>query len=97
MNSFNPELKLKDTESAIKNKLIDLLTELGRFKFVATIVLEFKKIQKYNKALCSTFYLHSQPQTTINESTINDAFESIYTTITPNIQKSLKKGLVWVI
>ena len=28
LNSFNPELQFKDTESAIKN------TELGRFKFV---------------------------------------------------------------
>ena len=28
LNSFNPELKLKDTESAIKNELIDLLPEL---------------------------------------------------------------------
>ena len=26
LNSFNPELQLKDTESAIKNKLIELLT-----------------------------------------------------------------------
>ena len=25
LNSFNPELQLKDTESVIKNKLIDLL------------------------------------------------------------------------
>ena len=27
-NSVNPELQLKDTESSIKNKLIDLLSEL---------------------------------------------------------------------
>ena len=32
INSFNPELKLKDTESAIKHKLIDLLSELRGFK-----------------------------------------------------------------
>ena len=31
-NSFNPELQLKDTESAIINKLIDLFTELKGFK-----------------------------------------------------------------
>ena len=34
---------LKDTEYAIRNKLIDLLTELKGFKFVTTLVLEFKK------------------------------------------------------
>ena len=28
LNSFNPELQLKDTESAIKSKLIELLTQL---------------------------------------------------------------------
>ena len=28
MNSFNPELQLKDTESAVRNLLKDLLTEL---------------------------------------------------------------------
>ena len=27
LNSFNRELQLKDTESAIKSKLIDLLTQ----------------------------------------------------------------------
>ena len=34
LTSFNPELELKNTESAIKNKLKDLLTKLGEFKFV---------------------------------------------------------------
>ena len=29
LNSFNPELQLKDTESAIKGKLIDLFTQQG--------------------------------------------------------------------
>ena len=28
LNSFNPELQLKDAEYIIRNKLIDLLTEL---------------------------------------------------------------------
>ena len=45
-NSFNPELQLKDNESAIKSKLIQLLTQLKGFKFVATLFLVFKKIGK---------------------------------------------------
>ena len=49
LDSFNPKLQLKDTESSIKNKLIDLLAELRGFKFVATLVLEFKKIQSNYK------------------------------------------------
>ena len=43
LNAFNPELQLKDTEFAIRNKPIDLLTEMKRFKYVITLVLEFKK------------------------------------------------------
>ena len=43
LDSSNSELQLKDTESAIKKKLIYLLSKLRGFKFVATLVLEFKK------------------------------------------------------
>ena len=42
-NSFNPELQLKDTESAIRNKLKDLLAESRDFKLMSALVLEFKK------------------------------------------------------
>ena len=44
LNSFKPELQLKDTESAIKSKLIELLTQLKGFKFVTTLVLACKNI-----------------------------------------------------
>ena len=37
MSVFNPELQLEDTESAIKNKLIDLLSELKGSKFMITL------------------------------------------------------------
>ena len=51
LNSFNPELQLKDTQSAIKNKLIDLLSELRGFRLVTTLVLEIKKIENDNKTI----------------------------------------------
>ena len=51
LNSFNSALQLKYTESATESKLVDLLSELkrldckfGHFKFMTTLVLEFKKI-----------------------------------------------------
>ena len=47
LNSFNPELQLKDTKSAVKSKLTELLTWLKGFKFVATLVLVFKKDRKW--------------------------------------------------
>ena len=43
LNSFNPEMQLNDTESAIKNKLKGLLMEMRGFKIVTTLVLELKK------------------------------------------------------
>ena len=38
LNSFSHELQLKDTESATKSNLIELLSRLKGFKFVKTIV-----------------------------------------------------------
>ena len=58
--SFNPELQLKDTESAVKNKLINLLSEVKDFKLVTALVLEFKKIQSNDKTLQSNLYNHSK-------------------------------------
>ena len=42
LNSFSSELRLKETETAIKNKLRDLISALRGFKFV---ILEFRKIE----------------------------------------------------
>ena len=89
MNSFNREPELKDTESAVKNKLIDLLTKFKCFKFVTTLTLQFKKIQSDDKTLQSTFYSNPKAEIIINESDIDDAFKSIYSTVIP--------GLTWII
>ena len=58
---FDFELQLRHTESRIKNKLMDLLTEL------TALVLEFKKIQSDGKTPYSTFYLNSKVETIINK------------------------------
>ena len=92
---FNHELQLKDTDSAIKSKLIQLLTELKGFKFVTTLVLVFKKIESGIKY--DNFYSNSKVEIIINESDIDDVFQLIYTTIITNIQKSLGKGSDWII
>ena len=52
LNSFNPELQLKDTESEVKSKLIELLTQL--------IVLVFKKIESEDKTNFDNFYSSSK-------------------------------------
>ena len=97
LNSSNPELQPKDTESEIQNKLTDLLSELKGFKFVITLVLEFKKIQSDDKTLQGTFYSNSKAETIINLSDIDDVFKSIYITAISNIQKSLGQGSGWII
>ena len=90
--SFNPGLQLKDTESSIKSKRIDLLTKWRGFKFVTTSVLVFKKIWSEDKTKYDTFYSNSKAKTIINESNTDDAFKAIYTTVLSDIQKSLGKG-----
>ena len=43
LNIFDPELQLKDTESAIKNKLKELLSKFKKFKVQTVLVLGYKK------------------------------------------------------
>lgn len=43
VETLNPDLQLKDTESAVRNKLSDLLTKMKEFKFATKLVLEFEK------------------------------------------------------
>ena len=71
-DSFDPELQHKDNESAIKGKLIELLTQLKGFKFVATLVLVFKKIKSKDKTKFENSFSKSKVEIIINESNIDD-------------------------
>ena len=97
MNSFYPEIQIRDTESAIKNKVVDISTELKSFTFVATLVLEFKNIESNDETKYETFHMNSKAETNINENNIGNVFESIYATIISNTKKSLGKVSVWII
>ena len=68
-NFFNPELQLKDTDSAIKRKLVELLAQLRGFKFLTTLVFVFKKIESKDKTNSS-----SKAEKMINESGIENVF-----------------------
>ena len=68
------------------------MTQLKGFKFVATLVLVFKKIENEDRTRYKNFYLSSNADIVINESDIDNVFQSIYTAIITNIQKSLGKG-----
>ena len=51
-----------------------------------TLVLVFKNIESEDKTKYNTLYLNSKAEIIINESDIDDVFESIYTTIIPAMQ-----------
>ena len=74
LNSFNPQLQLKDAEFAIKCKLIELLTRLKGFKFVITLNLVFKKIKREDKSKYDNIYSNSKAEIIINESDTDDLF-----------------------
>ena len=61
------------------------------------LVLELKKIQSDDKTLYKIFYAISQAEAIINESDIDDVFESIYSTIISNTQKYMGKILGLII
>ena len=87
----NRELQLKDTESATKSKLIELLIQLRGLKFVTTLLLVFKKLESKDKTKYDNFYSSSKSETITNKGDIDNMFQSIYTAITENIQKSSLK------
>ena len=68
------------------------MTHLKGFKFVTKLVLMFKKIESEDKTKYENFYSSSEAEIVINESDIDDVFQSIYTAIITKIQKSLGKG-----
>ena len=73
------------------------MTQLKDFQLVTTLVLVFKKSENEDKTKCDIFNSHSNAETVINKRDIDDVFKSIYITIISNIQKSLGKGLGYII
>ena len=64
---------------------------------MTTLALEFKKLESVDATKYTTFYSNSKAEMNINESNIDNVFESIYATVISNIQKSFAKGLGWII
>ena len=56
---FNTELQLRETESAIKSRLIESLTQLKSPESLTTFDLVFKKIESENSKY-NTFYSSSK-------------------------------------
>ena len=56
-----------------------------------------KKIENDDKTKYGTFCSQSKAETVIEESDIDDMFESIYTTVISNIQNLLGEGLMMIL
>ena len=56
-----------------------------------------RKEESEDKTKYDTFYSSSKAEIIVNESDIDIVFQSVYTTITSNIHKSLGKGSGWII
>ena len=97
LSSFNPKLHVSDTESTIRGELKNLLTELKEFKFMITLVLEFKKIESDDETKYSTFYSSSKAETIIMRVILimhlNQSIVQLYQTC----KNILHKGLGWII
>ena len=59
---------------------------------MTTLVLVLTKIESEDKTKYDNFCSSSKAEIIINASDIDNVFQSIYTTIITNIQKSLGKG-----
>ena len=59
---------------------------------MTTLVLVLTKIESEDKTKYDNFCSSSKAEIIINASDIDNVFQSIYTTIITNIQKSLRKG-----
>ena len=64
---------------------------------MTTSVLVLEKRESEDKTKCDRFYSSSKVEVFVNESYIDDMFQSIYTAIIINIQSSLGKGAGWII
>ena len=61
------------------------MSDLRGFKFISTLVHVLKKIESQDKTKSDKFYSSSKAGIIMNESDIDDEFESIYSTIISNI------------
>ena len=64
---------------------------------MTVLFLVFKKIESKDNTKCDIFYSTSKAEIIIDESEIENAFKSIYITVTTNIQKYLEKCSGWII
>ena len=96
--SFSCELALKNTESAIKNELKDLFSELGELKFETKLVLEFKKIEGDDLTRFNTFHSISKQKQLLMKAILmmylNQSIVRFYQTYKNHLEKVSARLLI---
>ena len=64
---------------------------------MATLALEFNEIESDDETKYSTFYSPLKAEIVVDDSDIDERFESIYITVISNNKKFLGKDLGWMI
>ena len=77
-------MQLINTQTIIKNKLKELLSELKKFKVQSIVVLKYQKRNDYK-------VFHSSVKLIASDLDIDEAFKSMHQSITTTIKNSTRK------
>ena len=88
LNLFDPELQLINTETMIKSKLKEFLSELKRFKVQTILVLEYEKRNDHKN-------FHSSAKLIATDSNIDETFKSLHQSIMTKMKNSASKD--WIV
>ena len=81
MINTKPIIKKKEKKKRKKEKEKELLSELKKFKFQSTLVLEYKKRNNHK-------IFHSSAKLIANDSDINVVFKSMHQNVIAKIKKT---------
>ena len=95
-NDKDPLLQLQNTRLAIEHYITKILTSMKGLKFVETLKVTFKKLEK-DKIEDKTSYFFSKPLTIINNTEIPEALQLSKEQILNMIAKLISEGSGWTV
>ena len=95
-NNKDPLAQLQNTRKAIEYHITKILTSMKGLKFVETLKVTFKKLEK-DKIKYKTPYLFSKPLTIINNTEISKALQLSKEQILNMIAKWISEGSGWTV
>ena len=95
-NDKDPSVQLQNTRKVIEYHITKILTSMKGLKFVETLKVTFKKLEK-DEIEYKTPYFFSKPLTIINNTEINEALQLSKEQILNMIAKSISEGSGWTV